>query len=141
MNGMLVYANKSGHAKKTALTLAKRLDLPVACVDETIDLTNIDCLCLVGELKNGEALPQMVTFVSKLKTKEVKMAAIITCSAHTDSSQQMVKTLLTQKEIEINGESVCMCQELLIFGLGHPNKSDFDRCERYLKGILGIPIY
>ena len=70
MKGMLVYANKSGHAKETARTLAKRLDLPVASVDEAPDLTNVDCLCLIGELKNGEAMPQMVTYVSKLKTKE-----------------------------------------------------------------------
>jgi len=141
MKGMLVYANKRGHAKKVALNLAKRLDLPVSTVDEPVDLTGIDCLCLVGELKNGEAMPEMVTFVSKLNTREVKMAAIITCSAHTDSTQAMVKTLLSQKEIEVNGESVCMCQEMLIFGLGHPNTSDFERCERYLKGVLGIPLY
>ena len=141
MNGMLVYANKKGHAKKTALNLAKRLSLPVASVEEKPDLTDIDCLCLVGELKNGETMPEMSAYVSNLKTKEVKMAAIITCSAHTDSSQAMLKSLLSQKNIEVNGESVCMCQELLIFGLGHPNNSDFERCERYLKGVLGIPIY
>ncbi len=141
MNGILVYANKRGHAKKTASTLAKMLNLPVYSVEENPDLTEVDCLCLVGELQNGEAMPQMVTYVSKLKSSAVKMAAIITCSAHTDSSQTMVKTLLTQKNIEVNGESVCMCQEMLIFGLGHPNRSDFDRCERYLKGVLGIPLY
>ncbi len=141
MNGILVYANKKGHAKKTATTMSKMLNLPVYSVDETPDLSKVDCLCLVGELKNGETMPEMVSYVSKLPSGAVKMAAIITCSAHTDSSQTMLKTLLSQKNIEVNGESVCMSQELLIFGLGHPNKSDFERCARYLKGVLGIPIY
>lgn len=141
MNGILVYANKKGHAKKTATTMSKMLNLPVYSVDETPDLSEVDCLCLVGELKNGETMPEMVSYVSKLPSGAVKMAAIITCSAHTDSSQTMLKTLLSQKNIEANGESVCMSQELLIFGLGHPNKSDFERCARYLKGVLGIPIY
>ena len=141
MNGILVYANKKGHAKKTATTMSKMLNLPVYSVDETPDLSKVDCLCLVGELKNCETMPEMVSYVSKLPSGAVKMAAIITCSAHTDSSQTMLKTLLSQKNIEVNGESVCMSQELLIFGLGHPNKSDFERCARYLKGVLGIPIY
>lgn len=141
MNGILVYANKRGYAKKTALNLAKRLSLTAVSVDEKPDLKNIDCLCLIGELKNGETLPEMVSYANSLKSGEVKMAAIITCSAHTASSQQMLKTILSHKNIEVNGESVCMCQELLIFGLGHPNSSDFDRSERYLKGVLGIPIY
>lgn len=53
MNGILVYANKKGHAKKTATTMSKMLNLPVYSVDETPDLSEVDCLCLVGELKNG----------------------------------------------------------------------------------------
>lgn len=141
MNGILVYANKKGHAKKTATTIGKMLELPVYSVDENPDLSDVDCLCLVGELRNGETMSEMVTYVSRLESSAVKMAGIITCSAHTDSSQTMLRNLLAQKNIEVNGESVCMCQELLIFGLGHPNKSDFERSAKYLKGILGIPLY
>lgn len=141
MRGILVYANKKGHAKKTATTLGKMMNLPVFSVEDKPDLSEVDCLCLVGELKNGEAMPEMVQYVSKLNSGEVKMAALITCSAHTASSQTMVRNLLQQKNIAVNGESVCMSQELLIFGLGHPNKSDFERCEKYLKGVLGIPLY
>lgn len=48
MNGILVYANKKGHAKKTATTMSKMLNLPVYSVDETPDLSKVDCLCLVG---------------------------------------------------------------------------------------------
>ena len=75
MNGILVYANKKGHAKKTATTMSKMLNLPVYSVDETPDLSEVDCLCLVGELKNGETMPEMVSYVSKLPSGAVKMAS------------------------------------------------------------------
>lgn len=54
--------------------MSKMLNLPVYSVDETPDLSKVDCLCLVGELKNGETMPEMVSYVSKLPSGAVKMA-------------------------------------------------------------------
>lgn len=140
MKGIMVYAAKKGAAKKTALAISKMLDVPCFSVEENPDLTGVDCVCFVGELQNGDTLPQMVQYASRLSSGQIKMAAIITCSAHTDSSQAMLRKVLTQKNVEVNGESICMCQEMLIFGMGHPNKSDFERSAKYLKGILDTEI-
>lgn len=140
MKAQIIYATKAGYAKKTALALSKMLNIPAAHVSESHDLSDVDCLCLVSELRGGECLPDILTYTKNLKDKAVPMAAIITCAGQADCSQQLLHNLLKQKNIEINGESVCLCRELFM-NIGHPNKSDFERCAKYLKGILGIPLY
>lgn len=140
MKAQIVYATKAGHAKKTALALSRMLHIPTAHVSEKPDLTDVDCLCLISEIRDGDCLPEILSYVKELKNKEVPMAAIISCTGHPDNSQQLLQTLLRQKNIEINGENVCLSRELFL-NLGHPNKSDFARSAKYLKGILGIPLY
>lgn len=140
MKAQIVYASKAGFAKKTALALGKMLDLPVAHVSEHPDLTDVECLCLVSELRGGECLPDILTYVKGLKTKEVPMAAVVTCTGQLENTQQLLISMLNQKNIEVNGESVCLSRELFM-NLGHPNKSDYERAAKYLKGILGIPLY
>lgn len=140
MNAQIIYATKAGFAKKTALALSKNLNIPAAHTSDNPDLDGVECLCLISELRGGECLPDILTYVKSLKDKAVPMAAIITCSGQTDDSQQLLLNMLKQKNIETNGECVCLSRELFM-NLGHPNKSDFERCTRYLKGILGIPLY
>ena len=140
MKAQIVYATKAGYAKKTALALAKSLNIPAAHVSEPHVLDGVDCLCLVSELKGGDCLPDILTYVKNLKDKAVPMAAVITCAGQLDSSQQLLLNMLKQKNIEINGENVCISRELFM-NIGHPNRSDFERSARYLKGILGMPLY
>lgn len=140
MNAQIVYASKAGHAKKTALALGNMLDIPVSHVSEAPSLKDVDVLCIVSEIRDGNCLPDVLTYAKKLKNKEVPMAAIISCTGHPGNSQVLLKSLLEQKNIDINGENICLCRELFL-NLGHPNKSDFERSAKYLKGILGIPLY
>lgn len=140
MKAQIVYATKAGHAKKTALALGNMLDIPVAHTSEPPSLTDVELLCLISEIRDGNCLPDILSYVKNLKTKEVPMAAIISCTGHPDNSQTLLHQLLKQKEIPVNGESICLSRELFL-NLGHPNKGDFERCAKYLKGILGLPIY
>lgn len=140
MNAQIVYASKAGHAKKTALALGNMLNIPVSHVSEAPSLKDVDVLCIVSEIRDGNCLPDVLTYAKNLKNKEVPMAAIISCTGHPDNSQSLLKSLLEQKNIDINGENICLSRELFL-NLGHPNKSDFERSAKYLKGILGIPLY
>lgn len=140
MHAQIVYASKAGHARKTALALGNMLNLPVAHVSETPSLENVDVLCIVSEIRDGNCLPDVLTYAKNLKNKEVPMAAIISCTGHPANSQTLLKTLLEQKNIAVNGENICLSRELFL-NIGHPNKSDFARSAKYLKGILGIPLY
>ena len=116
------------------------LQFPIAHVSEKPDLSNTDMLCLIGEIRDGDCLPELLSYVKNLRAKEVKMAAIITCAANTDDSQIMLRKLLEQKNILVNGENICLSRSLFL-NIGHPNKSDFVRSANYIKGILGLPKY
>lgn len=140
MNAQIIYASKAGHAKKAALALGKQLQIPVSHVSDAPSLNGVDLLCLVSEIRDGNCLPDILTYVKNLKDKEVPMAAIISCTGHPGNSQVLLKKLLEQKNISVNGENICLSRELFL-NLGHPNKSDFERSAKYLKGILGIPLY
>lgn len=105
MNTQIVYASKAGHAKKAALALGQMLQFPIAHVSENPDLSNTDMLCLIGEIRDGDCLPELLSYVKNLRAKEVKMATIITCAANTDDSQIMLRKLLEQKNILVNGEN------------------------------------
>lgn len=142
MKAQIIYETKSKHNQKIAEAVAKALDIPAADVSDKPDISGVDILFIVGvgDWFDDYSNPVLLSYIKNQKTGFVKRAALIT-SCHTyDASQNFVRKLLTEKNVEFMGERVCLCSRF-VSQLGHPNKTDIERILDFMKGILGISKY
>ena len=139
MNVQIIYETKSRHNQKIAEAVSAAMDIPAADVSDKPDISGTDILFIVGvgDWFDDYSNPEMLSYIKNQKTGFVKRAALIT-SCHTyDAGQNFVRKLLTEKNVEIVGERVCLCSRF-VSQLGHPNKNDIERIVDFMKGILGI---
>lgn len=140
MKLQIIYETKSKHNQKIAEAAAEALNIPAADVDDKPDIGGTDLLFIVGvgDWFDDYSNPQMLSYIKNQKTGFVKRAALITTCHTYDASQNFVRKLLTEKNVEIIGERVCLCSHFMS-QLGHPNKKDIERVLDFMKGILGEP--
>ena len=144
MKIQILYETKSTYNQKIAEQAAQalRMDIPVADVADKPVLEGVDLLFIVGvgDWFDDNSNPQMLSYIKNQKTGFVKRAALIT-SCHTyDGKQNFVRKLLTEKDVPVIGERVCLCRRF-VSQIGHPNKGDIERIVEYMRGILGLPKY
>ncbi len=138
MERQIIYETKSKHNQKIAEAVAEALDIPVADVADKPDISGTDVLFIVGvgDWFGDYSNPEMLSFIKNQKTGFAKKAALITTCHTYDASQNFVRKLLMEKNVEIIGERVCLCSRF-VSQLGHPNKKDIERVLDFMKGILG----
>jgi len=122
----VVYATRTGHSKKIALAIAKKLETEAYNISENPSLKDIDTLFIVAGIYGGKNLIKLANFLEKnLESGYVKDAALITSCASKIHRQKEVRKILESKGINILDEFICQGNFLLL-GLGHPNKTDID---------------
>lgn len=136
----ILYADRSKHSEKVARAIGDELKIPVHNIDEKPDLTEVDLVFFVAGFFDGNSDPELLQYIKGQKDKFIKKASLITIYGNTDAEQVQVKQLLKQKNVEIVGEIVCLCQ-MLFLNLFHPNKSDIERCLQFVRTTLGLPKY
>ena len=142
MKLQIIYETKSTYNQKIAEAAASAFDIPVADVDDKPVLENVDILFIVGvgDWFDDNSNPQLLSYIKNQKTGFVKRVALITTCHTYDASQNFVRKLLTEKNVEIVGERVCLCRRFAS-QIGHPNKKDIERILDFMKGILGVSKY
>ena len=136
MNIKLVYCTKTGHSKKIAEAIAGGLKLKAEEVAEKPVLENVDLLLLVGGIYGKESLPEMISFVQSLDQNSVRKVALVTSCVSKRMPQKAVRNLLLNKGIIVVDEFMCK-GSFLFFGLGHPNREDFENAVKYAREVTG----
>ena len=135
MNVKLVYCTRTNHSKKIADSIAAAVQIPAENVADKPALENVDLLFLVGGIYSGDSLPGMIAFVESLDQNKVRRVALVTSCVSYKMPQKAVRNLLLNKGIVVVDEFMCK-GSFLIFGLRHPNQTDFDNAAQYAKGIM-----
>jgi len=135
MNIQLIYTSKTGHSKKIARAISEELGIKMNNVKDQPKYKEVDLLYIVGGIYGGKSLPEMLTFMNTLNNKQVKKAVLITSCVSKKTGQTEIRKSLSQKNIEVlDREFICQ-GSFLIFGLGHPNKTDTDAAVVFAKNV------
>ena len=134
----LIYATKSGHSKKIAEAIANELQITAQNITSQPKLEEIDILFIVGGIYGGQSLPGLTTFIENLDNNAVKKVALVTSCVSKNSKQDDIRSLLNDKKIiVVNDEFICQ-GSFLLFGVGHPNKTDISSSVSFAKQIISI---
>lgn len=120
----VIYATRTGHSKKIALAIAKKLETEAYNINENPSLKDLDTLFIVAGIYGGRNLIKLAGFLeNNINYGDIKDAALITSCASKMHRQKEVRKILESKGINILDEFICQGNFLLL-GLGHPNKTD-----------------
>ncbi len=127
----VIYATRTGHSKKIALAIAKKLEVKAYNINENPSLKDTDTLFIVAGIYGRRNLIKLGTFLEKnINDGDIKNAALITSCASKMHRQKEVRKILESKGINILDEFICQ-GNFLLFGLGHPNKNDIDSASNF----------
>jgi flavodoxin len=130
----IVYFTKTKHSKKLAEAIGQALNVKAENIAEKPSVQNADLLFIVGGVYGGESLPELVSFVQSLDSKNVKAAALVTSCASGTQKQATVRRILEEKNIQVAGE-VVVPGAILFIKMGHPNKADIGNAVAFAKGL------
>lgn len=133
MNMQLIYATKTGHSKKIAQAIGAELGIEATDVKDHPKLDDVDLLFIVGGIYGGKSLPEMIDFINTLDGKQVKKAVLITSCVSKKMGQTDIRKTLSEKNIPVMIEEFICQGNFLVFGMGHPNKSDIDDAVLFAK--------
>lgn len=132
----LIYSTMTGHSKKIADAIAKDLDITALNIKDNPKIENLDLLFIVGGIYGGKSSEDLINYCKNLDSNNVKKVALITSCCSKDTSKNVLKQILEEKQIEIvKDEFVCQGGFLFV-GITHPNKKDFEDAVSFSKKIL-----
>ena len=138
----VVYATMTRHSKKLAEAIAQTLNVRAENIKKNPILQDVDLLFIVGGIYGGASKPELVEFVKRLDSGEIRRAVLVTSSATKKQGQKTIRALLVDKGIEVLGETMCQ-GSFLFMSFGHPNQVDVDEVVRYANKVaekVGVTI-
>ncbi len=135
MNYSVVYATMSGHSKKLANAVADALCVSAENVKNKPEIINADVLFIVSGIYSGVVLPELLNFVEKLSSEQVKKACLIFSSCGGDYSKVNLKGILQSKGIEVLDEEYKCLGGFLVMKIGHPNKKEIEGAAEFAKNV------
>ncbi len=120
----VVYATKTKHSQKLAEAIGQALHVEAVNVGVDSIPHPADLLFIVGGIYGGKSLPELLQYVERLESGQVKRAVLVTSSVSTSLRRQVdIRGLLEGKCIQILEEIACP-GSFLFMKLGHPNATD-----------------
>lgn len=125
MNTQILYATMTGHSKKIAKAIASKTGAPIHDLKTKPSIPACDILYIVSGIYGGESKPELLEFVKKLSSKDIKRVVLITSSTR-NVQQGSLRKALMEAGINVVSEEY-QCQGGFLFkAMGHPNKSEID---------------
>lgn len=119
----IVYATMTGHSKKIALAIAKKLDVTAHNIKHNPQINDCDLLYIVSGIYGGECSPKLLNFVQNLSSKQVKRVVLVTSSTKV-VPQKTIRDALTLNGIEVVKEEYLCKGSFLFMAFLHPNKQE-----------------
>lgn len=126
MKTALIYLTITGHSKKIANAIAKELKIQAQDIKNNPQLIEADLLFIVGGIYGGKSLPELISYVKNIDNTMVKQAILITSCASNKETQWEVREILDNNGIEVLKDEFVCRGNFLLYGLGHPNKTDIE---------------
>lgn len=126
MKTALIYLTITSHSKKIANAIAKELKIQAQDIKNNPQLIEADLLFIVGGIYGGKSLPELISYVKNIDNTMVKQAILITSCASNKETQWEVREILDNNGIEVLKDEFVCRGNFLLYGLGHPNKTDIE---------------
>lgn len=135
MKADILYASMTGHSKKIALAISKKLGIKAHNLKENPKITDCDLLFIVSGIYGGDCNPKLLEFIQNLSCEQVKKAALITSSTKV-VSQKTIRDTLISKGIEVLKEEYLCQGGFLFMAFSHPNKDEIKGAVEFAEKIL-----
>jgi flavodoxin len=131
----IVYATKTKHSKKLASAIGNALHVQPQNVTQKPVLKDVDLLFIVGGIYGGQSLPVLLDYISSLDANEIKNAVLITSCTSKTSRQDAVRSILSEKGIQVLDEFISP-GSFLFMQFGHPNKEDLRNAADFASALV-----
>lgn len=135
MKTELIYASMTGHSKKIATAIAKKLGINAHNINKNPHIQDCDLLYIVSGIYGGECKPELLKFVQELNPEQVKKVALITSSTKV-VPQKMIREVLTSKGIHVLDEEYLCQGGFLFMAFSHPNKDEIHGAVTFAEKLI-----
>lgn len=135
MKTAIIYASMSGHSRKIANAIGEAMNITPQNIKENMGIPTADLLFVVGGIYGDQSMPELVDYVKKLTSEQVKQACLITSSAKGTVKQRQVREILEGNGITVLEEEFVCLGGFLFKSMGHPNKTEIENSVMFAKGI------
>lgn len=135
MKTEIIYATMTGHSKKIASSISKKLGITAHSVKENPKICDCDLLFIVSGIYGGDCSPELLKFTQSLSSKQVKKVALITSSTKV-VPQKAIRDALVLNGIEVLKEEYLCKGGFLFMAFSHPNKEEIDGAVRFAEKLI-----
>jgi flavodoxin len=135
----IVYATRTKHSKKLAEAIGSALNIKTEDIASRPDFKDIDLLFIIGGIYGGESMPELLEYVRKLNSSEVKSAALVTNCGSGRQKQLTVRKILEDNGIRVIDEFVCK-GAILFVAVRHPDAMDLVKATDFAKGVINMRV-
>lgn len=131
----IVYASMTGHSKKIALAVAKKIGVTARNIKENPKIADCELLFIVSGIYGGDCSPELLKFIQSLSSEQIKKVALITSSTKV-VPQKTIRDALISKGIEVLKEEYLCKGGFLFMAFSHPNKDEINGAVKFAEKLL-----
>ena len=136
MNIAVVYSTRTGHSKKIADAIGDELGRKAMDVTNAPKFENVDLLFIVSGIYGKASNQDLIDFAESLTSDQVKKVAFVTSCLSKIHKPEKVQEILRRKHIEVIKDDFVCRGGMLVFYVGHPNKSDIADAVAYVHSVI-----
>lgn len=130
----IIYATMTGHSKKIASAIAKKLEITAHNIKENPQILDCDLLYIVSGIYSGNSSPELLKFVQNLSSSQVKKVALITSSTRV-VPQKTIRDALVSNGIDVLKEEYLCKGGFLFISSYHPNQDEINGAVKFAENI------
>lgn len=135
MKTMIIYATKTGHTEKIALSMGEQLGVTPKNISENPTLESVDLLLIGSGLYGGKSSPELIQFINTLNPNSVRNVVLFSTCTFGANSMLDLKEALIAKGIPISEKSFVCKGQFLLFSRNHPNSEDLQNAKSFAADI------
>lgn len=136
MNVQIIYDSKTGHTKKLAEAMAKKLGIEAVKFAPGVKVENVDLLFIGSGIYGSKFTDEFNAFLKTLDQKSVKRAALFITNLPGKLHDLPIVEILKSKKIVVEKEVYVCKGQFLFFSRKHPNAEDLKGAATFAERVL-----
>lgn len=125
MSVQILYATMTGHSKKIAKAICAKTGGQIHDLKTKPSIPACDILFIVSGIYGGESKLELLEFVKKLSSENIKKVVLITSSTR-NIQQGNLREALSEAGLNVINEEYHCQGGFLLKAMGHPNRSEVE---------------
>lgn len=137
MNVQILYATMSGHSRKIAQAIEAQIGSQAHDLKQNPQIPSCDLLFIVSGIYGGESDANLLEYIKKLSSEQIKKVALLTSSTK-GSAQGTLRKTLTEAGMNVAPEEFCCKGSFLFKEMGHPNKAEIAEALAFVQKQISL---